>query len=147
MTVTQRDIEEAFTGYLERGEREPWERVLAAIRAGQIVVEVTANRMTLIAKTHPHRAAFADRLSRLREESGLTHQQVADATELSLSAVNRNMGGQALTQWPLVAIMVRVMGGDPDDFRLDYDRARSEPVSEGSAPRKRRIGEDSGEGT
>lgn len=139
MTVTQRDIEEAFTGYLERGEREPFERVLEAIRAGQVIVEVTANRLTLIAKTHPKRELFAERLSRLREESGMTHQQVADATEMSFSAVIRNMSAQALTQWTVMASMIRAMGGNPELFRADYEQAREEPWAAAPNPRKRRL--------
>jgi argininosuccinate lyase len=137
--VRQQDIVDAVNAYLERGELELWARVLDAVRDGQVVVEVTANLITFIPKNHPFRDAFAESLSRLREESGLTHQQVADATEISFSAVIRNMGGQALTQWAVMSLMIRAMGGDPETFREAYERARAEPLTDSPAPRKRRL--------
>jgi transcriptional regulator with XRE-family HTH domain len=82
---------------------------------------------------------MGEALSRLREESGLTYQQIADATEISMSAVIRNLRGQALTHWPLMVLMIRTMGGAPEDFRAAYDRAVAEPLTQGGKPRRRRL--------
>jgi hypothetical protein len=138
--LTQQEVVDALTAYLERGEREQFERVLEAIRAGQVVVEISANRMSLIAKTHPLREKFAARLSQLRSQSGLAMREIVEETEISHSAVHRNLNGQAITSWPIMALMIRTMGGDPKDYRADYDAAREERWSEEPPqPRKRRL--------
>lgn len=57
------------------------------------------------------------KLKKLKEESHMTNQQIADASGVPLSTVNRILSGQTLNpSFITISSMIRSMGGSLDDF-------------------------------
>lgn len=57
------------------------------------------------------------KLKKLRDDSRMTYQQVADAGGIPLSTVNRILSGQTPNpSFITIASMIRAMGGSLDDF-------------------------------
>jgi DNA-binding XRE family transcriptional regulator len=124
--VNQEEINGALTIFIETGDSGPWLRVLEGIRDGTILAEPRKNTLTLTAVTRPLTHKFGQRLNRLRSESDVTMQQLAELLAVSPSAVIRQLRGQVLGSWPAVSMMITKMGGDPEDFKADFKAARTE---------------------
>lgn len=120
------DIHRALMKYVERGDRTEWEAVLDAIRDGKLLVEVGATQIVIRPAPSPAMGRLAARLRQMLADSGLTQFAVAELCEVSTSTVARLMGAQTLPQWPIVAEVVRGLGGDPEEFRRDFRAARAE---------------------
>lgn len=63
------------------------------------------------------RRIMLQKLKKLKDDSHMTCQQVADASGIPLSTVNRILSGQTLNpSFITIASMIRAMGGSLDDF-------------------------------
>lgn len=120
------EVHAAVATYLKSGDTGPWLRVLEAIGDGSILATTRKNSLMLSANVRPAARVLAQRLTRLRAESGVLMADLAEALDISLSSVNRQLAGKALGSWPNVVMMVQAMGGDPADFRADYTAAKAE---------------------
>ncbi|MBM2623373.1 tetratricopeptide repeat protein [Actinoplanes sp. LDG1-06] len=71
--------------------------------------------------------AFANRLRQLRESAdNPTYQKMARYTGRSRSALAEAAGGEQLPKWDTVVDYVRACQGEPNDFRAEWERVRSE---------------------
>lgn len=124
--VRQRDVAAAMEAALA-GDLKPWrDVVLAGIREGSIKYETSKTTLSIRAIPRTARRALGQQLTQMREHSGMTHQEVADRAEVSLSCVMRHMAGATLGQWVLVRSLVQAMDGDPNTVREAYARAKAE---------------------
>lgn len=123
----QSDIRKALDAHVNNDDPEPWHEVIKAIRAGQIIVTSSAHQLVLKMTPTPARAALGHRLTELRTRSGMSTSAVASAVHMSESSIHRLLHGYVVSQWPVVAMVVEVMGGDPEQFK-DLHRAAREEI-------------------
>jgi transcriptional regulator with XRE-family HTH domain len=82
---------------------------------------------------------FSETLRRLRDEAGLTQQQLADKAGLPVGSVRNHEQGQRLPSWRAVVRIARALGVPTDAFSKCDEVAGDEPAEE-PAPRRRKRG-------
>ena len=77
---------------------------------------------------------FKDLLRRLREEAGLTQQQLAEKSGLPIGSLRNHEQGQRAPSWPAVVKLARALGVSTDVF-ADCDEVNE--TADEPAPKKR----------
>jgi hypothetical protein len=124
--MKQSDLDDALAAYLEYGDIEPWRKILEAVLEKDVHVQKTDTSMTFRVSSRFKSYEFAQRLADLRVESGMTYQALAIGAQIGMTPIIRLFQGRSLPQWPIVAMLVTAMGGNPDDYAEGYWAARSE---------------------
>lgn len=123
--LSQQEINEAFLALAGGREAPEFARVVEAIRDGVITVTVTRSRVVLTLAADGPVVEFAARLQQLRARAdNPSHASIAAHLGVSESAVIRALHGQVLASWASVHLLVQFLGGDPDEYRADWEKAR-----------------------
>lgn len=131
--MRQADVEEALKAFYATGDLEPWRKILEAATTDQVEIRATANQLVIKVVSRPAARKLGERLETLRASTQWTQRMIAEEMDLSLSAIIRQFNGNIVSSWPTVAMMVELLGGDPKDFRVDYEAAKAEWKPRGRA--------------
>ncbi len=79
--------------------------------------------------------AFAQRLRDLRDRSGRpTYIQMAGRSHYSAATLSEAARGNTVPSWDVTAAYVRACGGDPEQWRASWERARDRGTGQGEPP-------------
>jgi transcriptional regulator with XRE-family HTH domain len=67
------------------------------------------------AQIHPDAAAIGERISALRDQKGMSNNDLADRLGLALSSVKKLLGGQTTIQFVKLGRLARALGTTPDE--------------------------------
>lgn len=124
--ITQADLNAAMREWTEHGNLTPWKRIMAAVYTGEVVVEMRHQVMLLRAVPKPATLALGERLQALHKSSGRTLVEVGKELDMSSSSISRHLHGYTLGSWVTIRALVQALGGDPAQYRADYDAAKAE---------------------
>ncbi|WDT58530.1 helix-turn-helix domain-containing protein [Streptomyces sp. G7(2002)] len=95
--------------------------------------------LPVVASTRDSAEALARALRALQQHSALSEEDIARHTELPPAIVSQALQGDILPSWPVIYMLVHVLGGHPPDLRLLWERARGVPVTRDPATARRRL--------
>lgn len=125
---TQRFVNDAWAKLLTTGDSSDWDRVVAAVRAGDVEYVATRLNLTLRIAVGRDTRRLLERVTQLRVAAGSPALgQMAEALHVSDSTISRFFHGVGRPNWPTTAALVQYLGGEPESFVEDWVAARREP--------------------
>ena len=124
--MRQGDVAAALWAYYDHGDLMPWARILDAGHTDEVQITVGVSATTIRVRENMALQQLAQRLRDLFATTSMTQLQLAEEADTGLSAVTRTLNGRVLSSWHLIRALIQVMGGDPRDYRHDWEAAKAE---------------------